>query len=116
MADYYRNNIEECEDVEERYSLMLDRIKELADENEAPESYRGYFTAVAEFILKTADVLELVKTKAIDNMSKEELAALNIDLYSDILGDNYNYSYVTTNIRIKPLAARQRMIRPYPRC
>ena len=62
MADYYRNNIEECEDIEERYSLMLDRIKELADENEAPESYRGYFTAVAEFILKTADVLELVKT------------------------------------------------------
>ena len=85
MADYYRNNIEECEDIEERYSLMLDRIKELADENEAPESYRGYFTAVAEFILKTADVLELVKTKAIDKMSKEELAALNNEEQAKVL-------------------------------
>ncbi len=106
MADYYRNNIEECEDIEERYSLMLDRIKELADENEAPESYRGYFTAVAEFILKTADVLELVKTKAIDNMSKEELAALNNDLYSDILGDNYNYSYVNYEYSYKAFGCK----------
>ena len=31
MADYYRNNIEECEDIEERYSLMLDRIKVLVN-------------------------------------------------------------------------------------
>lgn len=97
--NYYRNQIEEFDDIEERYELVIERIRQIKHETLVAEPYRDYFAHVASFISKIGDVLELVRTDGLTDRGLPELQAMNHGLYSDILGDSYlnsyaNYSYI----------------------
>ncbi len=91
--NYYDNFIEEFDDIEERYELVLGRIRQITHESVVKQPYGGYFTHVAAFITRIGDVLELVRKDALSDRSLSQLEAMNHGLYSDILGDNYNKSY-----------------------
>lgn len=91
--NYYMNQTEEFDDIEERYELVMERIRQISHEKLVREPYRDYFTRVAEFIARIGDVLELVKQGAVAEKSLTELQAINKGLYSDVLGDNYDRSY-----------------------
>ena len=65
--------------IDERYELSLNRIKEISENPEVGEAFRGYFSFVARFIL-------MINTPSDD---KE----YNKMLYEDIVGDNYENSY-----------------------
>lgn len=65
--------------IDERYELSLNRIKEISENPEVDEAFRGYFSFVARFIL-------MINTPSDD---KE----YNKMLYEDIAGDNYENSY-----------------------
>lgn len=65
--------------IDERYELSLNRIKEISENPEVDEAFRGYFSFVARFIL-------MINTPSDD---KE----YNKMLYEDIVGDNYENSY-----------------------
>ncbi|MCB6630204.1 aminopeptidase [Coprococcus eutactus] len=91
--NYYDNFIEEFDDIEERYELVLSRIRHITHESVVKQPYGGYFTHVAAFITRIGDVLELVRKDALSDRSLSQLEAMNHGLYSDILGDNYNKSY-----------------------
>ena len=64
--------------IDERYELSLNRIKEISENPEVDEAFRGYFSFVARFIL-------MINTPSDD---KE----YNKMLYEDIVGDNYENS------------------------
>lgn len=65
--------------IDERYELSLNRIKEISENPEVDEAFKGYFSFVARFIL-------MINTPSDD---KE----YNKMLYEDIVGDNYKNSY-----------------------
>lgn len=65
--------------IDERYELSLIRIKEISENPEVDEAFKGYFSFVARFIL-------MINAPAYD---KE----YNKMLYEDIVGDNYENSY-----------------------
>lgn len=91
--NYYDNFIEEFDDIEERYELVLGRIRQITHETAVMQPYGRYFTLVATFITRIGDVLELVRENALSDRSLSQLEAMNHGLYNDILGDNYNKSY-----------------------
>ena len=91
--NYYKNLTEEYDDIEERYELIMERVRQIIHESLVKEPYRDYFSHVAGFIARIGDVLELVKNDALPGRSLDQLQAMNHGLYNDILGDNYNSSY-----------------------
>lgn len=91
--NYYKNLTEEYDDIEERYELIMERVRQIIHESLVKEPYRDYFSHVAGFIARIGDVLELVKNDALPDRSLDQLQAMNHGLYNDILGDNYNRSY-----------------------
>lgn len=98
--NYYDNFIEEFDDIEERYELVLGRIRQITHESLVNQPYGSYFTRVAGFITRIGDVVELVREDALSDRSLSQLEAMNHGLYNDILGDNYkksyaNYRYIT---------------------
>ena len=58
--NYYKNLTEEYDDIEERYELIMERVRQIIHESLVKEPYRDYFSHVAGFIARIGDVLELV--------------------------------------------------------
>ncbi len=91
--NYYKDCIEEYDDMEERYGLMMERIRQIPDESLVPLPFRDYFASTAKFILMIDEVVQQLKTGGLDNLSQDELTDMNARLYSDIIGDHYKNSY-----------------------
>jgi len=91
--NYYKDCIQEYDDMEERYELMMERIRQIPDESFVPGPFRDYFGSTAKFILMIDEVVQQVKSENLDNLSQDELADMNARLYSDITGDHYKTSY-----------------------
>jgi hypothetical protein len=90
---YYKDIVEEYEDIEERYELALERIGQIPDETLVISPYKEYFNCVADFFIKIDKVLQHVKNNTMSDLTLEEHAEINKSLYQDVLGDNYNHSY-----------------------
>ncbi|MGN0393868.1 MAG: aminopeptidase, partial [Coprococcus sp.] len=91
--NYYKDCVEEYDDIEERYELMIDRIRQIPEENIVPPSYQDYFACTAQFILMIDKVVQKCKEGELDSLGMDELASMNKELYADITGDAYNSSY-----------------------
>ena len=82
------------DNVEERYGLAIERIKEIA---EAPElktdGYADYFKCIAAFILKMDKLAADLKADAYKDYSLEDYKELNRGLYEDVIGEAYETSY-----------------------
>ena len=50
--NYYNNLTEEFDDIEERYELVIHRIRQITHEDVVKMPYRDYFTHVADFIAR----------------------------------------------------------------
>ena len=78
------------DNVEERFGLAIERIKEIA---EAPElkndGYADYFKCVAAFILKIDQLAADLKADEYKDYSLEEYKNLNTGLYEDVIGKAY---------------------------
>lgn len=101
--NYYRDSIEEYSDIEERYELMIERIREIPGENAVPALYQGYFSFVANFLGQIDDVLQLVKDNHLEQMSVQESEKLNLNLFVDIMKENYVNSYCNPEYAMKKL-------------
>ena len=91
----YQNIFEsENENVKERYSLMMDRIRLFIDEGRVPEKFDEYFRRTAEFILMLDEWKNFVAGGGMESASLDELKAWNDRLYEDIQnGNSYETSY-----------------------
>ncbi|NLJ91011.1 MAG: aminopeptidase [Clostridiales bacterium] len=83
----------ENEQSMERYSLIIDRIKSIIEEETVEEPFRDYFKKTASFLILIDQVANLVKEDRLKDLSLEELQDLNYKLYEDILESNYETSY-----------------------
>lgn len=82
------------DNVDERYELGIERIKEIAEAPEMKsEGYVSYFKCVAAFILKMDKLVMDLKAGVFENYSLEELSEHNRSLYEDVIGDAYEKSF-----------------------
>lgn len=84
----------ENENVNERYSLMMDRIGLFINEGRVPEKFDEYFRRTARFILMLDEWKNFVAGGGMESASLDELKAWNDRLYEDIQNGNaYETSY-----------------------
>jgi len=91
------------DNLEERYELAVDRIKEIASDCNIGSVQSGqckisvefveYFAKTAQFILNMDHLSQKVNSGEINNKTIEELEKINVDLFNDVRGENYNISF-----------------------
>ena len=59
---YYKDITAEYEDIEDRYELMVERIRSITKEETVDMRYRDYFVRTGEFLLQLDKVIEKVKS------------------------------------------------------
>ena len=105
------------DNIEERYALALDRIREInssgldnynkdikeSDKMELMGNFDEYFIKVSDFILMINQLVEDVKEDKFNNMTLEELGLYNKRLYEDITGDAYESSYANPSYAVSKL-------------
>ncbi|MDO5381449.1 MAG: aminopeptidase [Eubacteriales bacterium] len=90
------------DNIEERYELAIDRIREINADCEIEEiGHKKYFENVSGFIIMMDELLENVKNNAFDKYSLEQLADYNKKLYSDIIGNAYEDSFANPRVSVK---------------
>ncbi|MGN0328954.1 MAG: aminopeptidase [Lachnospira sp.] len=90
------------DNIDERYELAIDRIREINADCEIEEiGHKKYFENVSGFIIMMDELLENVKNKAFDQYSLEQLADYNKKLYSDIIGSAYEESFANPRVSVK---------------
>lgn len=84
-----------------RYDLSIERIQAMLSEDTVDVVFRDYFRKVAEFILKIEKIR--VRLESGEEASLEELQQENYDIYSDIIGANYEESYANPTYAVAEL-------------
>lgn len=79
--------------LEERYSLVTERIREISGEQLCEKEFQDYFDAMAAFVLLLDDTRRFLGEGGLEKASAEELQRRNHSLYADILPENYGKSY-----------------------
>ena len=81
------------EELNERFSLVAERVENIKNESTVDDRYRDFFTKTAEYIAFVNEVLELVQSGKYENLSMDELKAINDRNYGEIRPENYVKSY-----------------------
>lgn len=79
--------------MQERFSLMRERILEIRGEDLVREPYRDFFRKTAEFIAQITEVYDRLQTGWLEKADRKELEENNRSMYEDILPENYETSY-----------------------
>lgn len=88
----------------ERYELATERIKEIAESKEyagVKVEYAPYFEMLSSWCKKLVEVSERIDNNGFADAKAEELAALNKELYQDVLPDRYAFSYANPEYAVK---------------
>ena len=89
--------------MEERYTLAIEKAKEIINESSVDEKFAGYFETAAELIL----LIDEIKTKKedgfFDEAPIEELADFNKKLYEEIEPENYQTSFANPTYAVENL-------------
>ncbi|SHK50541.1 Leucyl aminopeptidase (aminopeptidase T) [Hespellia stercorisuis DSM 15480] len=91
--------------IKERYTLSIERIKEIGTEDSVGTEYKAYFEYVAAFILQIDQVRELVESGAWDELPLAGMQEINRTLYQDILEEHYETSFANPEYAVKELSA-----------
>ena len=90
----YRDIYKESnEQAEERFSLVMERIAEIAKETDVPETFDDYFKKTAAFLLQLKNITEKAEADTLKDASLAECEQRNASLYEDIIATNYADSY-----------------------
>lgn len=96
---------EENEQMIERFTLSIRRIREIREEETVSPVYREYFCEMADFLLKMAGLYELIGSGHAKDLSLDEWKTLNHSLYRDILPEHYEESYANPSYAVKKMGA-----------
>ena len=100
----YRDIYKESnEQAEERFSLVMERIAEIAKETDVPETFDDYFKKTAEFLLQLKSVLEKAEADTLKDASLTECEKRNAVFYDDIKAENYGNSYGNPTYAVEKL-------------
>ncbi|MBS6679645.1 MAG: aminopeptidase [Clostridiales bacterium] len=79
--------------MQERFSLMRERIGEIRKEELVREPYRDFFRKTGDFILEICRIHDRIWEGWLEKASMEELKENNHKMYEDILPEHYEESY-----------------------
>lgn len=100
----YRDIYKESnEQAEERFLLVMERIAEIAEETDVPETFDDYFKKTAEFLLQLKSVSEKAEADTLKDASLTECEKRNAGLYDDIKAENYGNSYGNPTYAVEKL-------------
>ena len=100
----YRDIYKELnEPAEERFSLVMERIAEIAEETDVPETFDDYFKKTAEFLLQLKSVSEKAEADTLKDASLTECEKRNAVFYDDIKAENYGNSYGNPTYAVEKL-------------
>ncbi len=91
--------------ITERYDLAMERILEISSEDAVQEPFHSYFAEVSRFLGKIEELARRQMRDELENLSLDELQALNQDLYQDILPEHYETSYANPSYAGEKLGA-----------
>lgn len=91
------------EQIQERYTLSIERIKEIETEKTVGEKFQDFFAKVSGFLLEIDKVNQLLESDAWKDLSFEEMQSENRKLYEDILPENYGKSYANPDYAVEML-------------
>lgn len=86
---YHESN----EQAEERFALVMERITEIRNATDVPETFDDYFKKTASFLLQLKDIVCKAENGTLKEASMEECEARNKKLYEDIFPANYDECY-----------------------
>lgn len=89
----------------ERYNLAYERINEIYEEQIGMMEYQPYFKVVTEFLLTILDAYEGGEFNPLSSVNKDikELKFLNDKLYGEIVGSEYDKSFLNPDYAVKNL-------------
>jgi len=100
----YRDIYKESnEQAEERFLLVMERIAEIAEETDVPETFDDYFKKTAEFLLQLKSVSEKAEADTLKDASLTECEKRNAVFYDDIKAENYGKSYGNPTYAVEKL-------------
>lgn len=79
--------------IMERFTLCMDRIRDIAVDDVLKAPLCSYFKEGALFLLKLEEVIKSQTYGNMESGSLDELKKLNHELYADILPENYDKSF-----------------------
>lgn len=79
--------------MQERFSLMRERIGEIQREELVGEPYRDFFRKTGGFILEICQIHDKIREGWLEKASMAELEENNRKMYGDILPEHYEESY-----------------------
>lgn len=86
--------------IQERYTLSIERIRNIGTEKTVGEKFQKFFSKVANFLLEIDRVNQVLKNDEWKNLSFEEMQKENQKLYEDILPENYETSYANPDYAV----------------
>ena len=103
----YRDIYKESnEQAEERFSLVMERIAEIAEETDVPEKFDDYFKKTAAFLLQLKNVSEKAEKDTLKDASLTECEKQNAGFYDDIKAENYRKSYGNPTYAVEKLGEK----------
>ena len=100
----YRDIYKESnEQAEERFLLVMERIAEIAEETDVPETFDDYFKKTAAFLLQLKSVLEKAEADTLKDASLTECEKRNAVFYDGIKAENYGNSYGNPTYAVEKL-------------
>ena len=103
----YRDIYKESnEQAEERFSLVMERIAEIAEETDVPEKFDDYFKKTAAFLLQLKNVSEKAEKDTLKDASLTECEKQNAGFYDDIKAENYGKSYENPTYAVEKLGEK----------
>lgn len=85
--------------IMERYTLARERVAEIKTEEDVQEPFLDFFRRTAEFLIRTAEILEAEAQKK----TLEELENENRALYEELFPKNYGNSYGNPSYAVEKL-------------
>ncbi|MBR6160108.1 MAG: leucyl aminopeptidase, partial [Lachnospiraceae bacterium] len=79
--------------IDERYALVMERIRESMGEGTFGEPLLSFFSTCSKFLDELSRILDRTLSGGMSSVSLEELKAENHRLYDDILPENYKKSF-----------------------
>ena len=89
--------------IQERYTLSIERIRKIETEKTVGEKFQGFFSKVAGFLLEIDGVNQLLENDGWKDLSFEEMQKENKKLYEDVLPENYGKSYANPDYAVEML-------------
>lgn len=79
--------------LQERYTLVMERIRQIPEEHFGNAALEDYFVVCAKFLIMMDDTMRFLVQGGLEKAPVEELKRRNHALYEDILPEHYEKSY-----------------------